>query len=136
MIVVLDASAAAEIVKQSQAGVDFINALMRSERVFAPDLYIAEIGNYMWKNGRKDRVRTDTLTKMADECIGYIDEYTSSTELWREALRLAQEEDHPVYDMLYAALARRHDAVLLTMDRRLCDVCEKLSIRYKNAAPA
>jgi len=136
MIVVLDASAAAEIVKQTQAGVDYINALMRSEKVLAPDLYVAEIGNFMWKNGRQDSVRADTLANMADECIGYIDEYVSSYELWKEALRLALEQDHPVYDMLYAVLARRHDAVLLTMDRRLCDVCERLSIRYKGAGTA
>jgi len=132
MIVVLDASGAAEIAKKSEAGIDFINVLMRAEQVLAPDLYMSEICNYAWKIGRKDKTRSDDCVEMADECLHYIDEYVSSFELWKEALRMAQNEDHSVYDMLYATLARRHDALLLTMDKKLSEICEKLSIRYKD----
>jgi len=136
MIVVLDASSAGEIAARSQAGIDMINVLMQSERTLAPDFFIAEIGNVIWKLSRRENDNVETNISMAEECIGYVDEYVSTYDLWKEALRLALEQDHPVYDMLYAVLARRHDAVLLTMDRRLCDVCERLSIRYKSAAPA
>jgi len=102
----------------------------------APDLFIAEICNFMWKNGRKDKDRADILNRMANDCICYVDEYVSSYELWKEALRMAQEQDHPVYDMLYAVLARRHDAMVLTMDKRLYDICKSLSIRCKIAGLA
>jgi len=132
MIVVLDASAAAEIAAKSQAGVGFINDLMRAERVLAPDLFAAEICNYMWKIGRKYRDMPDFYTEMANDCIDYIDEFVSAAELWKEALSMAMMQDHPVYDMLYAALAGRNDATLLTMDERLCGVCENLSVRYRS----
>jgi predicted nucleic acid-binding protein len=36
-----------------------------------------------------------------------------------EALALACHLDHPVYDCLYLALARREAAVLLTADQKL-----------------
>ena len=36
-----------------------------------------------------------------------------------EALALACHFDHPVYDCLYLALARREASVLLTADQRL-----------------
>jgi len=133
MIVVLDASGAAEIAKQTQTGIDFVNILMRAEKVFAPDLFIAEISNFMWKNGRKDKKRAASLSNIARDCIGYIDEYVSAYELWKEALRMAQDQDHSVYDMLYAVLARRHDAMLLTMDKKLFAICESLSIKCKTA---
>ena len=136
MIVVLDASAAAEIAGKTQAGIDIINVLMRSEQTVAPELYITEICNYMWKTGRKNKGIADVCIEIAGECIDYIDEYVHADELWKEALRLAQDLDHPVYDMLYAVLARRHDATLLTMDAKLCEICGKLSIRFKNPGSA
>ena len=39
--------------------------------------------------------------------------------LQAEALALACHLDHPVYDCLYLALARREAAVLVTADKRL-----------------
>ena len=131
MIVVIDASAAAEIAAKTQAGVDYINVLMRSEKVLAPELFIAEICNVMWKLGRKDEANKDTYAEMANDCIDFIDEYASASDLWREALRLSQDHGHAVYDMLYAALARRHDATLLTMDEKLCDICGQINVRIK-----
>ena len=38
----------------------------------------------------------------------------STGELWTDALRMGQEYNHPVYDMHYAALAKREGATLLT----------------------
>jgi len=129
MIVVLDASAAAEIAGQSHSGIEIINVIMNAGKVIAPDLYIAEITNYIWKHSRKAKAQSGEFAKIVEDCIDYIHEYTDSADLWKDALFLAQEYDHPVYDMLYAALARRHDAVLLTMDKGLRRVCEKASIK-------
>ena len=133
MIVVLDASSAGEIAAKSQAGVDLVNVLMQADKVMAPDLFIAEICNVIWQLCRKGKEKADADNSIANDCIGYVDEYVSSYELWKEALRMAQEQDHPVYDMLYAVLARRHDAMVLTMDKRLYDICKSLSIRCKSA---
>ena len=128
MIIVLDASGAAEIVARTERGVDFINVLMKADRVLAPDLYIAETANIMWKRGRNDKDGADVYLEMADDCIGYVTEYVSAAQLWDDALRLAQKYDHSVYDMLYAALAKRHDATLITMDAKLWKICENISV--------
>jgi len=129
MIVVLDASGAAEIAAKTQAGIDLINVLLRAERVLAPELFIAEICNVMWKISRKDEALADPCMDMAGDCIDFIDEYVPASLLWKEALRLAQEHNHAVYDMLYAALARHHDATLLTMDEKLCATCKEINVR-------
>ena len=131
MIVVLDASGAVEITERTKCGVDFFSAVMDAERVMAPDLYVAEIANIMWKHGRKEKDKADKYAERAQVCIDYIDEYISSIELWEEALRLAQEYDHSVYDMLYATLSRRHNATLITMDRGLRQTCLKIPVRCK-----
>jgi predicted nucleic acid-binding protein len=43
-----------------------------------------------------------------------------------EALALACHLDHPVYDCLYLALARREAAQLLTADQRLEKLASKV----------
>ena len=95
----------------------------------APDLYVAEIANIMWKLSRKEKDKTDKYMERAQVCIDYIDEYIRSIDLWEEALRLAQDYEHSVYDMLYATLSRRHAATLVTMDAGLCQTCKKISVR-------
>ena len=128
MKVVLDASAGAEISAKTQRGIDFINILMNADPVIAPDLYIAEISNVMWKLSRRDKANTEIYYNKACDCVDCVDEFVSSGELWKDALRIGQEYDHPVYDMLYAALAKREGAALLTMDAALQKICSKLSI--------
>jgi len=128
MIIVLDASAAAEIAGKTQNGVDFINVMLQSESVLAPELYISEVTNVMWKLGRNDNDNFDSYMEIAGDCIDYVDEYFDTTVLWKEALKLAQEHDHAVYDMLYAVLARRNDAMLLTLDKKLTEICSKISV--------
>lgn len=42
------------------------------------------------------------------------------------------KNNHSIYDMYYAVLARRNDATLITNDGALAKVCEKLSIDICN----
>ena len=135
MIVVLDASGAAEVIAKTVYGADFYNVMMHADKVIAPDLYISETANIAWKHGRKDRDNAKSYIEESNNCIDFIDEFASSLELRIEALRLAQEHDHSVYDMLYAALARRYDAVLVTMDVKLREVCKKISVRVRELYP-
>ena len=57
------------------------------------------------------------------EAIALIALFVDDADLFPEALTLAAASDHPVYDALYALMARRHAAVLLTFDRRLHGLC-------------
>ena len=131
MIVVLDASGAVEIVTKTKYGIDCINTLMNADRVIAPDLYIPEISNVIWKIGKRHRIGSDICIEMANDCIDYIDEYVSASELWKESLLLAQKYGHSVYDMLYAVLAKRHYAILVTFDVRLRKICDEISVRCR-----
>ena len=42
------------------------------------------------------------------------------------------KNDHSIYDMYYAVLARRNDALLITNDGPLANVCKKLNIKVCN----
>lgn len=45
-----------------------------------------------------------------------------------EALAEAAARQHPVYDLLYIVLARRHGAHLLTLDARLSNLAADMGI--------
>ena len=129
MKIILDANAAPEIGERTQNGALFLNVIMNSEGVMAPELYVYEISNTMWKYARKDKNNAEKYLEAVRVYTGYINDFVSSTNLWPEALKLATEYDHPVYDMFYAALAHRHNAMLITMDKKLRKICEQIPIR-------
>ena len=128
MNVVLDASGAVEMYDMTQNGAAFLNLIMLSDSILAPELYVSEVANAAWKRERNKKDAVLSI-KMASKCVEYIEEFTSAINLWEEALSLAHEYDHSVYDMLYAALAKRHDAVLITLDGPLRKVCEQIPVR-------
>jgi predicted nucleic acid-binding protein len=53
---------------------------------------------------------------------------TRDAELLDAAAVIAERELHPVYDCLYLALARRHEATLATFDRRLMGLAAHLGV--------
>jgi len=57
------------------------------------------------------------------------DEFATEIDLYREAFNMACMFNHPVYDMLYLVLARRHSAILLTQDKKLSIVAKKAGVR-------
>ena len=59
-----------------------------------------------------------------------IDDFIETRKLRKEVLAEGMKNNHSIYDMYYAILARRKDATLITNDGALAKMCEKLSIRY------
>lgn len=55
-----------------------------------------------------------------------VDHIEPDRTLLAEALALATHLDHPVYDCLYLVLARREVASLLSADRRLLELANKV----------
>ena len=59
------------------------------------------------------------LQRRLSRAVELVDVIEPDRQLQAEALALACHLDHPVYDCLYLALARREAAVLVTADQRL-----------------
>jgi len=52
----------------------------------------------------------------------------NTKELWKEVLGESIRNTHFVYALLYATLARRHEAILFTNDGALSKISDKLGI--------
>ena len=128
MIAVIDVSAAVEILLLKEKIQKFKEKLEQATWVIAPDLYHSEIANVLWKCFRARIVSHEESLQFTEDGISMIDDFTSGSELWKEALGEGIKYDHSVYDMFYAILARRNDAVLITNDNKLARIASKMKI--------
>ena len=119
MICVMDASAGIEIALKRTGAADLVKYIMAADKVIAPDVYVSEIANTMWKLNRNNKDGLEAYYADGDFCINLISQYVPATELWKDALIEAKKNNHPVYDMLYFVLARRYGARFLTCDKKL-----------------
>ncbi|QVV68754.1 type II toxin-antitoxin system VapC family toxin [Synechococcus sp. LA31] len=116
---VLDASAVVRIIEGSPQAAAFQQAVLDAELVLAPELMLTEVSNALWRLQRAGQLQAESLQQCLSRAAALVDHIEPDRHLQVEALALACHLDHPVYDCLYLALARREAAILLTADQRL-----------------
>ena len=119
MRLVLDTSAAANIVLQTAQAPALIAILERADRVIAPSLMHSELGNTLWKAVRFSGLGVDEAMNHFEDAIALVDEFILDEMLMRLAIRNAVLHAHPVYDMVFVAAAQQHGCSLLSVDRKL-----------------
>lgn len=121
MIAVVDASAAVEVVLDRPRAEDLRTILEAADYVIAPDLYVSEVTNALWKYAR-GTPRQSLDPSVVDDAVAIPDDLIASSSLYREAFGLSLRQNHPVYDCLYLIVARRNTATLITLDKRLASL--------------
>lgn len=87
--------------------------------VIVPDTLWAELANVFWQWSRRYELDPELTSELMEDAEALTDHVVTCESLWRPALALAIEHDHPVYDTLFVALARREQTRVATFDRRL-----------------
>jgi predicted nucleic acid-binding protein len=131
MRVVLDAVAALEVVLQRSRAARFASILEEADVVLAPELFVAEVVNTVWKYHRFEQLALTTCDRLMEAALGLVDALVSCGEVHREAFLLARIARRPAYDMFYLALARREDATILTTDTALRKEAGRQGIRVE-----
>ena len=124
--VVLDTSVAANIVLQTQAAAGLVAELEEAQLVLAPTLLHSELANMLWKQVRFAQLSHDDAISLYHDGIALVDEFVHDHELAVQALSLSIRHQHPVYDMLFVALAQRFGCTLLSVDSKLIAVAKKI----------
>jgi predicted nucleic acid-binding protein len=125
---VLDASAALQAVLAAPAAGEGLDALASASVVLAPDLYSAEVANALWKYVRAGELDIEAAVHHLENAIALVDAFVPTSDLAKEALVAAATVGHSVYDCIYAVLARREGASVLTADRALSSWLEGLQV--------
>jgi predicted nucleic acid-binding protein len=85
----------------------------------APAFWAAEFTNVVWSVARSGGLApVEALERLRLASMLGI-ESIDVTSLWSSALSCALDADHPAYDTLFVALARRASAPLVTFDKAL-----------------
>jgi predicted nucleic acid-binding protein len=128
MILVLDASAAVRAATEP-GNPRWAEPIALADLVLAPDLFAAEVANAFWKYARAGMLTRDAGEMGLRNALGLIDEFRPVHELAAEAFDLAFMQKRRVYDMIYLVLARRQSAVLITADKELAAISNRIGVR-------
>ena len=84
----------------------------------APTLLLAEITNGLWKNQKRNLIDTEQAQRALSVLPQSINVWRLTERYLADALEIAIELDHPIYDMIYLALARESGGQVVTADKR------------------
>ena len=114
---VIDASVALKWVVEENGTAEAL-ALLRGNKVIAPDLLIAECSNVLWKKvERKELSKSEALLAARLLQSAQV-ELLPMRSLIEATTRLAIELRHPAYDCMYLTLAIENQCKFVTADAR------------------
>jgi len=120
MTLVVDASVAVKwLVEEEESERAF--ALLRRERLVAPELVVAEVGNVLWRHFQVGRLGREQCLEGGAALLECLDEIYPLSALARRATEVAMELSHPLYDCFYLVLAEELKTEVVTADRRLAE---------------
>jgi predicted nucleic acid-binding protein len=93
-------------------------SLRRHNRLYAPELLVAECANVLWRKARRKELTEDEAVFAARLLQRADIELMPMRPLLEPATKLAIALDHPAYDCAYLALAERLTCDLVTADER------------------
>ncbi|WP_291843245.1 type II toxin-antitoxin system VapC family toxin [Maricaulis sp.] len=124
---VLDASVAVKVFVEDRYS-DQAASVMRRYTPAAPGIILSETANAFWLYLRQGVVQITDM-RLAIRKLAALVTVCPDEELVEDALAMAAELDHPVYDCLYMALARREGLPIISADKRMIKLAsEQLKI--------
>jgi predicted nucleic acid-binding protein len=96
-------------------------ALEQTVDVLTPDSFRVEFANVVWQWIRARGVSIDAGLGAIRKAEALVTRVVPVNLLWEEALSLAVQKDHPVYDTVFVALAAFENTRVVTFDRRLLE---------------
>ncbi len=134
MGIVIDASVMVPFVVEHQLS-SLVQKYRKNRNVVSPALVITETSNAVWKYVRVDRADIRQLLGVLPFISQFANEIVEDKLLLPSACRIAVQNSHSVYDCLYLALAQERNIPLVTADKSLANLAQKLSIETELIRP-
>ena len=128
MKIVLDTNAALEITGNRPKGQDFAALLLKATEVLAPDLFLIETANALWKLHKFGSLPEADIKFLLQEITDLIGQWKSIQDIYQPALELAIRHGITAYDACYLVLASESHAALLTLDKKMQLVAKSIGV--------
>ncbi|MCL2826440.1 MAG: type II toxin-antitoxin system VapC family toxin [Eggerthellaceae bacterium] len=127
-MIVLDCCAAVDIVRKTPEGNALRMLIVEDEMVVSSGLFPIEAASTMNKLVRVGVLEAPIAALLLRNAVDLVRTFVPITENYIEAFNEGRRLNHSVYDMLYFTLARRNAATLVTLDKRLREICEEQGV--------
>jgi predicted nucleic acid-binding protein len=131
MSLIVDASIAVKWVVEEPGSGAAKAVLSSGERLIAPDLVLAELGNALRKKLSRGIIPREQAVLAARAAEHAFNELVPIRLLAVSAIELALDLNHPVYDCFYLVLAARERMPLITADDRLRAAAERANVEAR-----
>jgi predicted nucleic acid-binding protein len=115
---VVDASVAIKWVVD-EPGTSHALTIRSADRLVAPELWVAECANILWKKVRRGEFTVEQALDAAELLQGAGVEVMVGEPTMTRVVQFATTLDHPAYDCVYLALAAENGWRLVSADDRL-----------------
>ena len=119
MTLIIDASVAIKWFVQENLHTEARRIFDYRRDIEAPDFIMSEVANIAWKKVRRAEISREQAAIIVTAMPQYIPKLSSLLDYIEDALDLALELDHPVYDCIYLACTMKNEGVFVTADKRL-----------------
>lgn len=109
----------------------FAQIVLPGARFYTPDLFYVECTNVLWKYVRRGKMPVAEANEAVDKLCRLALHSVPAASLVPAALEIANTHDVTAYDALYAALAHRVGAPLVTADQALVRKLADLGIEVQ-----
>lgn len=124
-MIVLDCSAAVDMARGTPEGRALMSLMLPEEEVIAPHLLQCEAANALWKYVHAGHMSKEEASDYLANALALVTEFRDMRALLPEVFAESIRLDHPVYDLFYFVFARRNDATMYTLDKKLIALCEE-----------
>ena len=128
MKLVLDVNGAYGVVTKNPKSEAIRAQLEKADQVFAPELFFSEAASAAWKYHKIKGVPYQDCLTLGSSSIDLVDVFFPAELLWQEALKIACDQGHSVYDCMYLVVAQQNDAKLASLDNKLLSLAEKVGV--------
>ncbi len=119
MILVVDSSVAVKWFLTEPDHALAVAVSKTAERIYAPELLIAEVTNVAWKEAIRKKISGEQAHAIAAQIAQAPVTFVPIAQLHKRAIEIALEINHPIYDCLYLACAEAFGVRLITADQKI-----------------
>jgi predicted nucleic acid-binding protein len=121
---IIDASVAAHWFADTEFSAPASSYRKRADLI-GPSFLLIETANVLYKQSRAGKIQPDLCAESINDLGLLLAEIIPDQQLLGQAIGLALEWQHPVYDCLYTALALERREPIATADRKLALLAQK-----------